>query len=118
MTVDNPRTGRIREVPLRICSACGGTWFRVADFHAFSREEILGPFWDTWPELVGKNSQALMGVAICLCGTPHPPSLGGIRSGRTPNLELMRFMASLESAQQCLNEVRDDEALTRRVESL
>ena len=85
MTADNPRTGRIREVPLKRCSACGGTWFRVADFYAFWREETLGAFWETWPELVGKNSLALMGTAICLCGTPQRPSIGGIRGGRTPN---------------------------------
>jgi hypothetical protein len=81
------------------CSACGGEWFREASYYAFLPEEGLGS-WDTWPDLTGQGSWIPMTVGVCLCGTRQPPNIGGVRGGRTPNLRLTNFLASLERAQQ------------------
>lgn len=88
---------------MRTCSACGGTWFQRADFFQFLREESLGDYWETWPDLVGQASAMPMGIAVCLCGTPQLPNIGGIRGGRTPNQEISRLWESLGWARQSLD---------------
>jgi hypothetical protein len=96
------RSGKkgLEKAPLKTCSACGGTWFRQADFFQFWREELLGGFWPTWPDLVGQLSRMPMGIAVCLCGTSQLPNLGGLRGGRTPNREISRLWESLGWARQ------------------
>ena len=44
-----------------------------------------------------------MRLAVCLCGTPQASNIGGIRGGRTPNLEAFRLTESLQWAQQILD---------------
>ena len=43
-----------------------------------------------------------MGIAVCLCGTPQLPNLGGLRGGRTPNAEISVLLESLGWARQSL----------------
>jgi nucleoid DNA-binding protein len=76
------------------------------DAYAFLREELVGPFWDTWPELVGQLSTIPMTLAVCLCGTPQLPRLGGLHGGHTPNAELTRLMDSLQEARELLDGTR------------
>jgi hypothetical protein len=93
----NPRPGRVKEFPLRICEACGGDWFREATFYEFRREELVR-YWPT-AELVGQISLGPMTIGVCLCGRPWSPLIGGVHGGYTPNAEVNRFMSSLEQAQ-------------------
>ena len=97
-----PPSGKegLEKAALKTCSACGGTWFRQADFFQFLREETLGGSWPTWPDLVGQASAMSMGIAVCLCGTPQLPNLGGLRGGRTPNAEISMLLESLGWARQ------------------
>ena len=92
----------LKEPRLITCPGCGGTWFREANFYQFDPEERFS-CWDTWPDLVGQKTIALMTVAVCLCGLPQRPNIGGIRGGRTPNQELNQLMESLEAAQKSLD---------------
>jgi nucleoid DNA-binding protein len=85
------------------CLACGGEWFREADYYAFLSEES----WPTWPNLTGQDSIIQMTVCVCLCGTPLDPEIGGLRGGRTPNRELDRFLKSLAKAKKQLKENHD-----------
>ena len=62
------------------CSACGGEWFREADYYPFRPEKDLVT-WPGWPELIGRASVARMTVGVCLCGTPLDPLIGGLRGG-------------------------------------
>jgi nucleoid DNA-binding protein len=41
-------------------------------------------------------------MLVCLCGTPVLPKLGGIRGGRTVNVELDQFHQSLDRVQDVL----------------
>jgi hypothetical protein len=93
----NPRPGRAKELPLRICEACGGDWFREASFYEFRREELLR-YWAT-PELAGQITMGPKTIGVCLCGRPWSPLIGGLHGGNTPNADLNRFMSSLEQAQ-------------------
>jgi hypothetical protein len=104
----NPvRTGRSRELPLARCLACDGYWFREADFYRFRREEYLGRFWDTWPELTGRLSTAPMTLLVCLCGSPLRPNLGGVRGGHTPNFEVGRLFSGLKAAHRAIRQRHD-----------
>jgi nucleoid DNA-binding protein len=44
----------------------------------------------------------LQTMLVCLCGKPVLPKLGGIRGGRTPNVELAQFYQSLDLVQDAL----------------
>jgi hypothetical protein len=68
-----------KQPPLMTCLACRGTWFRQADYYQFLPEESIGGYWTTGPDLVGKNSIIPMTIAVCLCGTPQTPNIGGVR---------------------------------------
>ena len=102
----------LARIPLRTCLVCGGNWFREGDFYEFLREEAVGSFWPTWPELVGQKSPGPMTLGICLCGSPWTPLLGGVRWGRTPNQLVHNLMKSLEGAL----EANDDAALSAATE--
>jgi nucleoid DNA-binding protein len=82
-----------RSIPLRTCLACGSTWFREATFHQ-------------WPAAssAGAMPMTLMPqtMLVCLCGTPVQPSWGGIRGGRTANVESAQFYDSLERVKDVL----------------
>jgi nucleoid DNA-binding protein len=85
------------------CLACGGEWFREADYYAFISEES----WPTWPNSTGQDSIIPMTVCVCLCGAPLNPEIGGLHGGRTPNYELNQFLKSLAKAQKQLKENHD-----------
>jgi len=101
----------MREIPLNICSACGGNWFREVDCYQFLREESVGSSCASWPDLVGRISPGPMTLLICLCGTPLAPLIGGVRGGRTPNLELVQFLDSLKDSLEWLKHHHDRELL-------
>ena len=63
----------------------------------------MGGYWRTWPDLVGQLSVIPMTIAICLCGTPQTPNIGGVRGGHTPNAELVTLRDSLDQAQKSLD---------------
>jgi nucleoid DNA-binding protein len=106
----------MREIPLNICLACGGNWFREVDCYRFLREESVGSFWPGWPDLVGRISPGPMTLLVCLCGTPLAPSIGGVRGGRTPNVELLQFLDSLEQCREWLVHQHDRELLLAAAE--
>ncbi len=99
-----PPSGKegLEKAALKTCSACSGTWFRQADFFQFLREETLGGSWETWPDLVGQASAMPMGIAVCLCGTPQLPNLGGVRGG-IPGREVNTLRECLFGARRCLD---------------
>jgi nucleoid DNA-binding protein len=98
-------------IALKTCPACGGDWFREADYYAFLREESVGSMWPTWPDLVGQNSLAPMTLLVCLCGTPLRPSMEGVHGGRRFNLELVQFLDSLQNSHAWLKDHHDGDSL-------
>ena len=98
----------MRELPLKSCPVCGGDWFREADYYEFLREELLGYWWATRPDLVGQASQDAKTLLVCLCGTPQPHVIGG---ETTPYPAQRRFMASSENGQEYLKRCNDEGSL-------
>jgi nucleoid DNA-binding protein len=82
-----------RSIPIQTCLACGSTWFREATFHQWPVASSAGVMPMTF------MAQTML---VCLCGTPVPPRWGGVRGGRTPNVELSQFHRSLEQAKDVL----------------
>ncbi len=78
---------RKREFPLNTCLACGGSWFREADFYEFSAEESSEPI-----------TGGAKSLRVCLCGTPLAPDIGA----ETGSQELKRFMASFHNGRKWL----------------
>jgi nucleoid DNA-binding protein len=106
----------MREIPLKACPACGGNWFREADYYRFLREESLRGR-PTWPDLVGQISLSPMPLLVCLCGAPLSPSIGGVRGGLTPNLELAQLLVGLENCLAWLKVRHDGDSLLAAVEA-
>src|SRR5580700_7426440 len=102
--MDNPATEPRPRVPLKVCPACGGDWFREADYYEFLREESLGPFWPTWPRLVGQLSRGAMTLLVCLCGSPLAPEISGVLGNF--NTELLALLASLRKVLDRLEDLR------------
>jgi nucleoid DNA-binding protein len=107
----------MRKMLLNTCPACGGDWFREADYYRFLREESLGFFWPTWPNLVGQLSPPPMPLLICLCGTPLRPSIAGVRRGRTLTLELVQLLDSLQNCHARLKIHHDGDSLLAAAEA-
>ena len=93
---------RTTEVPLKTCSACGGEWFREADYYAFFREDS-NPYCPNWPDLVGQASSTPMTVGVCLCGMPLKPLIGAERGG-TAGRELTQFLEALKKGRESIQE--------------
>ena len=91
---------------MNVCPACGGDWFRQADPYEFLREETLGYFWPTWPDLVGQLSTGVMTLLVCLCGSPLTPRIGGVRGGDTFNQELTALLDSLRKVLDRIEDIR------------
>jgi nucleoid DNA-binding protein len=106
----------MRKIPLNICQDCGGDWFREADYYEFLREESLSS-WPTWPDLVGQINRGPMTLLVCLCGTPRAPSIGGVRGGRTPNVELAHLVDSLQNCQAWLKDHHDGDLVLAAAEA-
>ena len=72
-----------RSIPFQTCLACGSTWFREATFHQWPAASSVGamPMTPIMPQT----------MLVCLCGTPVPPSWGGVRGGKTANVEMAQF---------------------------
>jgi nucleoid DNA-binding protein len=95
---------------LNVCPACGGDWFREADYYEFLREETLGYFQETWPLLVGQLSRGIMTLLVCLCGSPLAPDVGGL-SGKSFFNELLALRASLRKVLDRLEDIRSDRSV-------
>lgn len=76
----------MRALPKVTCQHCGSTWFREVPLDQFATLESTEP-----------TSVMGLSVLVCLCGTPARPNLGGLRGGRTPNVEISTFMNNFES---------------------
>ena len=108
--VDKPSAaGRPRDLPVKRCAECGGTWFRVIDVSLYASDEprMTAVNWRGESEQI---SRMPMRVLVCLCGAPLPPRLGGMRGGRTPNAELSSLFHSLSAAER--RRPREEEWLT------
>ena len=104
--------------PLKVCPACGGDWFREADYYRFLREETLRGSWPTWPVLVGQLGRGAMTLLVCLCGSPLAPDIGGVRGGRAFNTELIALLASLQKAREGLEEARRGDSVLAALRSV
>ena len=91
---------------MNVCPACGGDWFRQADYYEFQREETLSYFQDTWPLLVGRLSKGVMTLLV-VCGSPLAPRIGGVR-GETFTQELTALLASLRKVLDRIEDIRSD----------
>jgi hypothetical protein len=100
-----------RGFPFQTCLACGSTWFREATFHQWSAASSAGAMPIT---PITKMPQTML---VCLCGTPVQPSWGGIRGGRTANVELVQFYDSLERVKDVLAS-RHREAVQQKLEEV
>jgi nucleoid DNA-binding protein len=107
----------MREIPLKTCPACGGDWFREADYYRFLREERVNSICPTWPNMVGQLSMAPMTLLVCLCGTPLRPEIGGVRGGYTSNRELMQFLGGLENSHAWLTDHYDGDLVLAAAEA-
>ena len=105
----------MREMPLNICPACGGEWFREAEYYEFFREESVRSSWPP-PDLLGQISMGPMALLVCLCGTPLKSSIAGVRGGRTPNVELLKLFDSLDKSQACLKDHHDGDLVLAAAE--
>ena len=88
--------------PLKVCLACGGNWFRTADYYEFLREPF-GGLWNIGRPLVGQSSQIPMMIAVCLCGTPQVPRISGVPAGDTRKREMNCLRDSLQEARNALD---------------
>src|SRR5450432_3841887 len=97
--MDRTKQNPVRELPIKTCLACGGTWFReviLDQFQTEDKEDITL----RWGYEGGRISTLPMTVLVCLCGTPFCPPIGGVRGGNTPNLEILRFNDSFERVEK------------------
>lgn len=97
----------VKNLPLTICPACQGTWFREVTLNEFADRQV--PY-----QPVQIDSMPMV-ILICLCGTPLSWSVGGIRGGRTPNYEISRFFRDLEGVERYLNACHDSKALVKGI---
>jgi hypothetical protein len=77
-----------------VCEACGGTWFRTADFRQYAKGMYSAAAGGDLHEL----TEVVHTIRVCVCGHPAIPNIGGVRGGRTPNSGLNSFMESLAKA--------------------
>ena len=100
-----------RSIPFQTCLACGSTWFREATFYQWPSASST----DAMPMTpITKMPQTML---LCLCGTPVQPSWGGIRGGRTANVESAQFYDSLERVKDVLAS-RHREAVQQKVKEV
>ena len=85
--------------PLQRCQACGSSWFREIEVQQYS--EIYADY----------RLSAPAWILVCLCGTPVRPNLGGVRAGRTPNLQTVALMDSMACAGEQVRKEQDAEAV-------
>jgi hypothetical protein len=96
----------MRHLPKLKCQHCGSTWFREAPLEQFETLESDKP-----------KSRMRLSVLICLCGAPVPPKLGGVRGGRTANLEISAFMNNFDSTVAKMPAREDAESLLAEIQS-
>jgi nucleoid DNA-binding protein len=58
-----------------------------------------------------------MTLLVCLCGAPLTPSIGGVRGGRTPNVELVKLLDSLQNGQAWLKDHHDRDLVLAAAEA-
>jgi len=91
------RPGRSADgsLPTLSCSCCGSQWFRECQFE----------LWNACGNAIGVMHHH---PPICICGLPWAV-LGGVRGGRTPNVEIKRFLDSLRRIPEWVIRLSDDE---------
>src|SRR4051812_48172644 len=76
------------------CSSCGGDYFSLLTYSQFQGGR--------YSSAVGGDLSAVPGptfqMAVCLCGEPYNPTIGGARLSRTAGAEQDRFLKSLQKA--------------------
>jgi nucleoid DNA-binding protein len=102
-------------IPVARCSACGGEWFREATYYAFLKENHV-VVCDGSPDLVGQDSITPMTVAVCLCGMPLEPLIGGVRSGHTLNWELNQFLNALKTGRERIQQNHEGDLVVAAAE--
>ena len=85
----------MKQLPIKTCPACGGSWFREATLYEYWSKG------NPYMTLEAYRASAMpMTVLICLCGTPFRQPLGGIRAGHTPNAEITEFLRSFDAVER------------------
>ena len=102
MTNPDPAAGKKqKQVPLKICLACGSSWFRQVSIERYScAEEVI--------------SQARMQVLVCLCGTPFEPVIGGAPESLTAAQELLVFWKSFAKTEARIQKCHNSELFARQ----
>jgi nucleoid DNA-binding protein len=88
-----------KTLPTKTCLACGGTWFREVILNQYPPEDQERLTLASGRE-VRPISMMPMTVAVCLCGTPFRPPIGGVRGGHTPNRAINQFHESFACVEQ------------------
>jgi nucleoid DNA-binding protein len=104
--MDRTSENSVKPRPIKVCSACGSSWFRKAEMKELSA-----------PQIQESNRKCGPIVLVCLCGTPFRPRRGGVCPGRTAKLVVKRFFHSLDRAawyqQLCRVPARQERALSK-----
>jgi nucleoid DNA-binding protein len=100
----------MKQLPIKTCPACGGSWFREATLHVYWSKG------NPYMTLEAYRANVMpMTVLICLCGTPFRQPLGGIRGGRTPNAEITKFMRSFDAVERRAKLCQDQGPVEQKV---
>jgi hypothetical protein len=97
-----------RELPVRKCALCGGEFFRETTLYQMLRPTAM----PLGRNPSGQLSEMSLTILVCLCGAPQRWDPGGVRAGRTPNVELCQFIESMEAGSAEVRK-RDDPAPVR-----
>jgi hypothetical protein len=104
---------RRREIPVRACPACHRQFFREVTLHQWLKPEAIGLV-PSGPS--GQLDQMAPTILLCLCGTPQPWRVGGVRGGRSPNHELCQFLDSIDVGSGEVKQRHDLAAVDRAAE--
>jgi hypothetical protein len=100
--MDRPKQAPVKQLPLKTCPACGGTWFQAVHPGRFlPLEQALAA--RAQGNEAGCISQMQITVLVCLCGTPFRPSPSGVFGVDTWNAEIASFYESFACADRVEN---------------
>jgi hypothetical protein len=89
-----------QQFPLKVCPACGSTWFRKISIKRYScAEEVI--------------SKVDMQVLVCLCGTPFEPVVGAAPKSYTGKHELWTFWRSFAEAEASIQKCHNRELVAK-----
>lgn len=95
--------GRLQNAANRLvaCDVCGSTWLFEISLQQYRPGYSAGAGGDLQPV-----SEAPQVVRMCPCGNVIPPTIGGVKGGRTPNSILDSLIAALRNAKAKSAEVQ------------